>query len=200
MNLPNRLTAARILIIPFFLAALLGRWPAGYHYLLALILFSAAALTDRIDGQIARARNQITDLGKFMDPLADKLLIVSALISLLADGLVNPWAVVLIVAREFMVTGLRLVAVEKGRVIAANRWGKAKTISQMAAVFTILALQFVQELADGGRLEPFTVFGMPSARAFADMGNVLLWISAVLTVASGLIYFAQNIDVVKNAK
>ncbi|HBQ45844.1 MAG TPA: CDP-diacylglycerol--glycerol-3-phosphate 3-phosphatidyltransferase [Ruminococcaceae bacterium] len=200
MNLPNKLTTVRIAIIPFFLIVMLGKWPAGYHYLLGLILFAAAALTDRLDGKIARARNQITVFGKFMDPLADKLLVVSALICLLADGAADPWAVILIVAREFMVTGLRLVAVEKGRVIAANRWGKTKTVSQVAAVILVLAFQFVQELADAGRVAPFTVWGMPSADAFALLGGALIWISVFFTIVSGGIYILQNIDVLKDVK
>ncbi len=191
MNLPNKLTTARAAVIPFFLAAMLGKWPAGWHYPLALTLFAAAALTDRLDGKIARERNQITDFGKFMDPLADKLLVVSALVCLLADGLASPWAVLIVIAREFMVTGLRLVAVEDGRVIAANRWGKAKTVLQILAVCAVLALQSALEL--GAAAET-------SAAAFSACGQFLVWVAAAFTAVSGAVYIGQNIDLFRGAK
>lgn len=191
MNLPNKLTTARAAVIPFFLAAMLGKWPAGWHYPLALALFAAAALTDRLDGKIARERNQITDFGKFMDPLADKLLVVSALVCLLADGLASPWAVLIVIAREFMVTGLRLVAVEDGRVIAANRWGKAKTVLQILAVCAVLALQSALEL--GAAAET-------SAAAFSACGQFLIWVAAAFTAVSGAVYIGQNIDLFRGAK
>ena len=124
MNLPNKLTVLRMILVPFFVLALL--WPFPHHFLIALIIFGAASYTDHLDGMLARKHNQITDFGKFMDPLADKILVISALVCFVSLGLCDVWLVLLIIAREFMVTSIRLVAAGKGSVIAANNWGKAK--------------------------------------------------------------------------
>ena len=137
MNLPNKLTVLRMAMVPFFVGALL--WQGLPHrYLVALLLFVAASYTDHLDGKIARSRNLITNFGKFMDPLADKILVISALICFVSLDLINPWWVLVIVAREFLVTSLRLVAADEGVVIAANKWGKAKTVSQIVAIALIL--------------------------------------------------------------
>lgn len=199
MNLPNRLTVLRAATVPFFVAVLLAPGIPN-HFLWAWLLFAGASLTDHFDGRIARSRNQITNFGKFLDPLADKILVVSALICLLALGLADVWAVLLIIAREFVVTSIRLVAADSGVVIAANRWGKTKTVSQMTAILTILALQFVQELVRAGSLAPFTAAGMESAAVFAAVGEVLIWISAFFAVLSGIIYIKQNIHVINTVK
>ena len=199
MNLPNRLTVARVLIVPFFFAVLLIP-SIGYRYLWALILFAAASYTDRLDGRIARKNNLVTNFGKFMDPLADKILVMSALVCFVQLGLADAWMVILILAREFIVTGIRLVAAESGTVIAANKWGKAKTVSQIFAITAVLAFQFILELVQKGRISPFTVGGADCASAFGRIGNFLIFISTVLTVISGAVYLIRNISLIDAAK
>ena len=132
MNVPNQLTLSRLILTVFFLGALLVEFP--YHTTLALALFVAASLTDMFDGMIARRDNLITNFGILMDPLADKILTCSAFIAFVQLGVVHSWIVILIVAREFAITGLRLLAVSKDAVLAADGWGKQKTIWQIIAV------------------------------------------------------------------
>lgn len=139
MNLPNKLTVLRVIMIPvflglFYLDSIVGFFGASHalpHYLLALIIFAVASLTDMLDGQIARKRGLVTDFGKLMDPLADKLLVMSAMVALISVDMVHPVVVIIILAREFLVTSIRLVAASGGVVIAADGWGKAKTVFQM---------------------------------------------------------------------
>ena len=195
MNLPNKLTVLRMILVPFFVLALL--WPFPHHYLAALVLFGAASYTDHLDGMLARKHNQITDFGKFMDPLADKILVISALVCFVSLGLCDVWLVLLIIAREFMVTSIRLVAAGKGSVIAANNWGKAKTVSQIIAICVILLLQYIGELGGLG-LVGFVTEEM--AVLFWGIGEVFLAIATFFAVLSGLIYLKQNWDIVKNAK
>ena len=135
MNLPNKITIARILLIPFFMIALLGRELFGAQNawimdIAAAIIFTVAAATDGVDGYLARKNNQITDFGKFLDPIADKLMVMAALISLVELGRVPAYMVIIILAREFMVTGIRLVSAGKKQVIAASWYGKVKTTLQ----------------------------------------------------------------------
>ncbi|WP_411677274.1 CDP-diacylglycerol--glycerol-3-phosphate 3-phosphatidyltransferase [Caproicibacter sp.] len=200
MNLPNKLTIARICMVPFFLIALLAQDYIGLHYLWALILFAAASYTDRLDGKIARKTNQITDFGKFMDPLADKILVLSALVCFVQFGLADSWVVVIILAREFMVTGIRLIAAENGRVLAANKWGKAKTVSQVVAITAVLMFQFLLELVRNGILPAFTIFGSDGAFILTWLGSFLVLISAVFAVVSGMIYLMQNIQLIDTTK
>lgn len=195
MNLPNKLTVLRMILVPFFVLALL--WPFPHHFLIALIIFGAASYTDHLDGMLARKNNQITDFGKFMDPLADKILVISALVCFVSLGLCDVWLVLLIIAREFMVTSIRLVAAGKGSVIAANNWGKAKTVSQIVAICVILLLQYIGELGGLG-LVGFVTEKM--AVLFWGIGEVFLAIATFFAVLSGLIYLKQNWDIVKNAK
>ncbi len=195
MNLPNKLTVLRMILVPFFVLALL--WPFPHHFLIALIIFGAASYTDHLDGMLARKHNQITDFGKFMDPLADKILVISALVCFVSLGLCDVWLVLLIIAREFMVTSIRLVAAGKGSVIAANNWGKAKTVSQIIAICVILLLQYIGELGGLG-LVGFVTEKM--AVLFWGIGEVFLAIATFFAVLSGLIYLKQNWDIVKNAK
>lgn len=139
MNLPNKLTCLRmILIIPFVIFMLAGAGEGVYKWI-ALAIFIIASLTDMLDGQIARKYNLITDFGKFMDPLADKLLVCSAMICLVELGRLPAWICIIIIAREFAISGFRLIASDKGVVIAANMWGKTKTVSQMAMVILMIA-------------------------------------------------------------
>ena len=195
MNLPNKLTVLRMILVPFFVLAIL--WPFPHHFLIALIIFGAASYTDHLDGMLARKHNQITDFGKFMDPLADKILVISALVCFVSLGLCDVWLVLLIIAREFMVTSIRLVAAGKGSVIAANNWGKAKTVSQIVAICVILLLQYIGELGGLG-LVGFVTEKM--AVLFWGIGEVFLAIATFFAVLSGLIYLKQNWDIVKNAK
>ena len=139
MNLPNKLTMFRVILIPFFVAFLLLRDMDPSFRWIALGIFIVASLTDLLDGKIARKYNLVTNFGKFMDPLADKLLVCSAMICLIELGLIPSWIVVIIIAREFVISGFRLVAADKGVVIAASYWGKFKTTFQMVMVILMIA-------------------------------------------------------------
>ncbi len=197
MNLPNKLTMLRIILVPFYIFFLL--MPSiPHHYLVALIIFCAASYTDHLDGKIARKHNLITDFGKFADPLADKIMITAALACFVQLGLSDAVTLTIIISREFMVTAMRLVASSKGKVVAANIWGKAKTVSQIIAVILVLLLQYLAELDRMGVLS----FNDSAAtgNAFLLAGNIALWISALLTVISGVIYIVQNFEFIKNAK
>ena len=195
MNLPNKLTVLRMVLVPFFVLALL--WPFPHHYLVALILFGAASYTDHLDGKLARKNNQITDFGKFMDPLADKILVISALVCFVSLGLCDVWLVLLIIAREFMVTAVRLVAAGKGKVIAANNWGKLKTVSQIVAICVILFTQYLQEL---GSLGVLPWISEETAALFWCIGEIFLAAATLVSVLSGLIYLRQNWELVRTAK
>ena len=197
MNLPNKLTVLRIILVPFYIFFLL--MPGiPHHYLIALIIFAAASYTDHLDGKIARKYNMITDFGKFADPLADKIMILAALACFVQLGLTNAIVLIVIISREFMVTALRLVASGSGKVVAANNWGKAKTISQIVAVLVVMLLQYLLELGNMGIIK----FGDISAVSsiFSIVGECFLWISALLTIISGIIYIVQNFEFIKNAK
>jgi CDP-diacylglycerol---glycerol-3-phosphate 3-phosphatidyltransferase len=164
LNVPNLLTVARILAVPVIVVALLNETPNGDT--LAAIVFALAAITDGLDGYIARSRGHVTTFGKLMDPIADKLLIVAALIALVELGRLAAWVAMVIIAREFAVTGLRMVAAEQGIVIAASWLGKLKTILQVAAVFALIA-------ADPA---PLAV-------------DLLVYVAVAVTVISGADYF-----------
>ena len=179
MNTPNKLTVARIIATPFFMAAMLIDF--DHHFLVALILFAAASVTDLIDGKMARKHNLITDFGKFLDPLADKLLVMTALICFTFERWIDPVAVVLILAREFMVTGLRLVVASEGVVVAAGIWGKLKTAFTMVALIAIMVLQIVNPAEKGS---PDFTWGTP----IFLVNEILIWIAVVLTVISGAVY------------
>lgn len=190
MNLPNKLTLLRVFLVPVFVVfALYPQIPN--HFLWALIVFLGASLTDHYDGKIARERNMITNFGKFLDPLADKVLVISALVCFLQLGFANVWCVLIIIVRDFMVTSIRLLAVEgNGTVIAANKWAKIKTASQMTAILFILFFQSLQ-----GFLNLTS-----SAAALLLIGNILIWITTVLTIISGIIYLKQNIHLINTTK
>ncbi len=188
MNLPNKLTVVRIILAPLFLVLTLVEFP--FHHLVAGLVFGAAALTDMFDGRIARSRGLITNLGKFLDPLADKMLTTAAFLSFLATGHLDVWALMVVLTREFMVTSVRLVAAKDGTVIAANIWGKLKTVVQFVAIlFELAALEFAdwQTGILAGTPLPDAVFRIPLI-----IGYVLLWISVVLTAISGVQYVWAN--------
>ncbi len=177
MNLPNKLTMLRVIMIPFFIVFLLVPI-TPYDKWIALAIFIIASLTDLLDGKIARKYNLVTNFGKFMDPLADKLLVCSALICLIELGKIPAWMVIVIIAREFIISGFRLVASDSGVVIAASYWGKFKTTFQMAAVCLLIA--------DIAALQVLT--------------QIILWIAVVLTVVSLVDYLAKNKEVMKDYK
>lgn len=185
MNLPNKLTVLRILLVPFFVAALLIDFPL--NNLVALALFGAASLTDMFDGKIARKRGLITDFGKFADPLADKILVISALLCFVQLGLCDCVAVIIVLFREFVVTSIRLIAAAKGKVIAANMWGKVKTVIQIVAIVCVLVMQTVLDLGGLGVQLPAAL-----PQIFTVIGEVLIWISTFFAVISGVVYVAQN--------
>ena len=174
MNLPNKLTIIRVCLIPFFVAALL--FDHGNNYtmrIVANVLFIVASLTDLFDGKIARKYNLVTNFGKFMDPLADKLLVCSALICLIELGQLPAWMVIIIISREFIISGFRLVAADNGVVIAASYWGKFKTTFQMAAVILM-------------------IFNIP---ALTLVTNIVVVIAVALTIISLVDYVAKNIKI-----
>ena len=174
MNLPNKLTIIRVCLIPFFVAALL--FDHGNNYtmrIVANVLFIVASLTDLFDGKIARKYNLVTNFGKFMDPLADKLLVCSALICLIELGQLPAWVVIMIISREFIISGFRLVAADNGVVIAASYWGKFKTTFQMAAVILM-------------------IFNIP---ALTLVTNIVVVIAVALTIISLVDYVAKNIKI-----
>ena len=180
MNLPNKLTLFRVILIPFFVFFLLAPYFEGYGNYIAVAVVIVASITDFLDGKIARKYNLVTNFGKFMDPLADKLLVSSALICLVALNKIPAWVVIVIIAREFIISGFRLVAADNGVVIAASYWGKFKTAFQMVTVIVL-------------------ILNIPG-EVFAVIGTVLIYISLVLTVISLIDYIAKNKDVLKDQK
>lgn len=187
MNLPNKLTVGRITLVPFFVAALLANFPLNNA--VALIIFIAASLTDMFDGKIARKNGLVTDFGKFADPLADKILVLAALLCFVQLGICDCVAVIIVLFREFSVTSIRLIAASKGKVVAANMWGKAKTVSQMIAIIAVIAMQIVLELPEVG----LNFINMATFEPiFFVVGEILIWISVVFTIISGVVYIIQN--------
>lgn len=181
MNLPNKLTILRMIMIPFFVVFLM--LPIGgesVHRWIALVIFVAASLTDTLDGYIARRDHLVTDFGKFMDPLADKLLVCSAMICLVETGELPFWIVILIIAREFIISGFRQIAADNGIVIAASKWGKLKTICQMAMVILLLA-------------------DFPGKPVYV-LEQVLIWLALILTVVSLMDYLYKNRNVLSSRK
>ena len=172
MNTPNKLTVLRVIMVPFFVMFLLTGWGGSANRYICFLLFAGASVTDWFDGYLARKNNLVTDFGKFMDPLADKLLVCSALICMIELGRLPAWMVVIIIAREFIISGFRLIAAEKGVVIAANYWGKFKTATQM--IMIILLILDIQL--------PF----------FRILTQILIWVSLILTVISLVTYILDN--------
>lgn len=179
MNTANKLTILRIILVPVFMVLLMIDG-TGFQ-IAALVVFIAASATDAADGYIARTYNQVTNFGKFMDPLADKMLTTSAFIIFVSMGRMSPWALALILMREFMVSGIRLLAAAKSVVIAASMSGKIKTVSQMAAIIAAIIL-----------LNPF--FEAHSAKLITE---ILMWISTAAAVISGGEYLVKNIDLLR---
>ena len=179
MNTPNKLTVARVIVVPFMVLFLLTGWGGEANRYISLILFAGASITDWFDGYLARKNHLVTNFGKFMDPLADKLLVCSALICMIELNRLPAWIVIIIIAREFIISGFRLIAAENGVVIAANYWGKFKTVCQMVMIL-LLILDF-----DG---------------IFDILATAFIWLSVVLTVISLLTYIIQNKQVLTMQK
>lgn len=181
MNTANKLTILRVILVPVFMVFLLME--STWAHVVALLVFIIASLTDMLDGKIARKYNMITNFGKFMDPLADKMLTTAAFLIFMEKGIIGSWALMIILAREFMVSGVRLLAAGEGNVIAASFWGKFKTVSQMVAIIAtillMLSTQFVPE------------------NTAVLVSAILIWISIVFTIISGVEYVIKNIDSLK---
>lgn len=193
MNLPNKLTVLRIILVPFMVAAMLIPFP--FHYLVAGLIFGAASLTDYFDGKIARERNLITNFGKFADPIADKILVVSALVCFLANGLCDPIIILIVLFREFVVTSIRLSAASQGTVVAANMWGKVKTVTQMIAIIAVFVFQVALEVYAIFPYAPQLTIQMME-NIFYVVGEVMMWISVVFAVISGVKYVLDNKDAI----
>ncbi len=188
MNLPNKITLARIFLVPVVMLFLLVRFDFGvltigtfkitYSEIIATLIFILAASTDGLDGYIARKKKLVTNLGKFLDPLADKLLISAVLISLVEMQRLDAWVAIIIISREFAVTGLRLVAVAEGQIIAASNWGKLKTVVQIVAVCALMINNF-----------PFSYIGLP-------FSTIAVWVAVIITLFSGIDYFIKNKHVI----
>ncbi len=174
MNLPNKLTIFRVILIPFFVVLLLFDITA-YDKWIALAIFIVASLTDFLDGHIARKYNLVTNFGKFMDPLADKLLVCSAMICLVELSRIPAWVVIIIIAREFIISGFRLVASDNGVVIAASYWGKFKTVFQMLMICLMIA----------------------DLSSLAFVTQIVMWVAVALTVVSLVDYLIKNKDVMR---
>jgi CDP-diacylglycerol--glycerol-3-phosphate 3-phosphatidyltransferase len=188
MNVPNQLTVSRFMLTLAFLLALFVEF--GRHVTVSLLLFSAAGLTDYFDGRIARRDKLITNFGILMDPLADKILVCSAFIAFVGLGWMQAWMAVIVVARELAITGLRLLAASKNLVLAAEGFGKHKTISQIVAIISILVEHCYTENGPAIKLIfGFDLFGKPWVEWFTPIS---LWVAVVLTLASGLIYLWRN--------
>jgi len=190
MNVPNQLTVARFGLTVVFLVALFSGLP--YHDSVALLIFVIASLTDYFDGKIARRDNLITDFGKLMDPLADKILTGSAFIAFVGLDLMPAWMVIIIVARELAITGLRLLAASKNIVLAAERFGKHKTISQITAIIAVLvSISYSSWGSIGETIFGWNILGVPWVLSFAMLAQ---WVTVLLTFYSGAVYLVKNRD------
>ena len=174
MNIANKITLVRIFLVPVFVLFMLTDF-TEYNSLIAFIVFVIATITDKIDGTIARKYNLVTDFGKFLDPIADKLLVSSALICLTADGTLPAWITIVIIGREFIISAFRLVCADTGKTVAAKWWGKSKTIAQMVTIIVLL-------------------LNIPQ---LAILETILIYVSLALTIISLVDYFVKNINVLK---
>lgn len=201
MNLPNKLTVARIIMTPLFMAAMMIEFP--HHYIVALVLFVVASLTDLLDGKIARARGIVTNFGKFLDPLADKMLTTAAFLAFLAKdfGYGIEWVLFIVLFREFMIASLRLVAVssENKKVIPANIWGKTKTVTQMIAIIYGIAVMYFNEsilpLIEKAVAVPDVV-----GTVIMLLFDIVLWVSTIFAVISGVIYTKESYEFIDPSK
>ncbi|MCL2610209.1 MAG: CDP-diacylglycerol--glycerol-3-phosphate 3-phosphatidyltransferase [Defluviitaleaceae bacterium] len=189
MNVANKLSIFRVILIPFFLFFLLAN-PFAYSNWVAVFIFTVAAITDAIDGNLARKRNLITNLGKFLDPVADKLLVCSALIALIQLEAIPAIAVIIIIAREFIITFFRTVAASAGSVIAADKWGKIKTTFQITMIIYLMVFLEIFDFV-------LNILPFLTAPFFHYLGIVLIWITVFITAYSAFNYIHKNIQVFK---
>lgn len=194
LNTPNLLTIARIFITPIFLAVILMD-TLSHKFLIACIIFSIASITDAVDGHLARKNNQITNFGKFLDPIADKVLTTSALLAFMSMGLCNIWIIMLVLVREFAIASVRMIAATNGVVIPANIWGKIKTVSQMVFTILIMLLGEVWEI-----ISKINVSIFDKLPDLSLISNGLLWITAILTIISGIIYLNDSKKIIDFTK
>ena len=194
MNLPNKLTILRIILTFFFILFIFIHGVGAK--VIAFVIFLSASLTDILDGYLAKKNNQITDFGRLMDPIADKVLILSALLVFVEMKIIPAWMIVLIIFREIAVTGLRVFALTKAKVISSNESGKHKTVWQSSVIFLIILYIIFNE----GGSAIFKFWGEGAKVAYKDTIFVLMFISVVLTLASGVSYFIRNREVYSNAK
>ena len=186
MNTPNKLTLSRILLTFIFMFFLFSR--GVFMKFMALACFFIASITDYYDGKIARETNQVTELGKFLDPIADKVLVIASFLAFVELGLVPAWMVVLIISRELIITGLRVYAATKGQVLQAEPGGKHKTISQIVAIFTILVFILFREIG----MKLFKLWSTPLESSFRQLISILMIITVSLTLTSGISYLWRN--------
>jgi CDP-diacylglycerol---glycerol-3-phosphate 3-phosphatidyltransferase len=204
MNLANKLTLSRVVIIPFFVVALLPQSFGLPEFLnpwcrtLALVLFVVASITDYYDGALARRYGWITNFGQLLDPLADKLIVMAAFVGLVELEIFPSWMVILILCREFLITGLRTLAISQGKVLSADRWGKNKTISQMTTIITALVYIAARDiLSETGHWKPVVVDQLGVAAPLEFLLRFMMLICVVLTVISGVLYFHKNWDLIR---
>lgn len=191
LNLPNKLTLIRFILAPVFMIVLIIDFP--FHYLISLIVFALASITDYYDGKIAREQNLVTNFGKFLDPIADKMITTAAFLgfTFLKIGYGIVWITFIVLLREFVVTSVRLAAADSGKVVAANMWGKSKTVMQMVAICVTLFLCFLSNI-----IELSSAVNL----AFEIIYSSLLWISAILTFIAGITYIVENKDYINSNK
>lgn len=194
LNLPNILTISRIVITPIFLFVILME-SLPHRFLIACLVFSIGSITDAVDGHLARKNNQITNFGKFLDPIADKILTTSALLAFMSMGLCSIWIVMLVLTREFAIASVRMIAASNAVVIPANMWGKIKTVTQM--VFTILIMllgeaYYIVETTD--------IILFDKLPALSLVSNGLLWVTAIFTVISGVVYLVDSRKIIDFTK
>lgn len=195
MNLPNKLTLLRIILIPVFMVVLYWGFPGASW--VALAIFIIASLTDLLDGKIARKHNLVTDFGKFADPLADKMLVTAAMLWFVEQGRMAAWALLIVICREFAVSGLRMIASDKGRVIAAGWSGKVKTASTMVCLVVMLAISPAVEAA---LLEMYLSSQLSASRPpILWVDTLCVWVITLTTLWSGVEYFVKNKDVIQSA-
>ncbi|MDQ0148966.1 CDP-diacylglycerol--glycerol-3-phosphate 3-phosphatidyltransferase [Eubacterium multiforme] len=196
MNLANKLTILRMLLVPIFLIFIVVKG-IPYGTFVATFIFVIASITDKLDGYIARSRNQITNFGKFMDPLADKLLVTTALIALVEFGVVPSFAAIIIIAREFAVSGLRTLAAADGKVIAASWWGKIKTVIQIIAIILLL---IKVNIAQSEILNNFVMNSKFLINFFKYVPTIALYAAVIITIISGYDYFIKNKKVISTKR
>ena len=194
LNLPNILTISRIVITPIFLFVILME-SLQHRFLLACIIFAIGSITDAVDGHLARKNNQITNFGKFLDPIADKILTTSALLAFMSMGLCNIWIVMLVLTREFAIASVRMIAASNGVVIPANVWGKIKTVTQM--VFTILIMLLGEAYYIVETTDAILFSKLPD---LSLVSNGLLWITAIFTIISGAVYLIDSRKIIDFTK